>query len=73
MSKTIIDLCSDSLCMNEATHTMISPFPGYRTKMCDDHHSQVLAAAAKAGLSQDEISKLDIQPIAPQGTGRDAV
>jgi hypothetical protein len=67
MSKpiTVIDLCSDPLCGNEATHTMISRVPGHRTKVCANHLAQVQTAAEKAGLGE-RVKLLDIRPIEMQ-------
>lgn len=60
---TIVDLCADPLCMGEATHDMISRVPGHRTKLCEKHRQQVLAAAKKAGFGPEKIATLDIRPL----------
>jgi hypothetical protein len=57
----VIDLCADPLCPNEAEFTMISRVPGHRTKMCAEHRDRVLAAATKAGFSEEKLALLDIQ------------
>jgi len=59
----VTDLCADPLCSGEATHDMISRVPGHRTKICEKHRQQVLAAAKKAGFGDDKIALLDIRPL----------
>jgi hypothetical protein len=58
----VIDLCSESLCMNNATQLAQPPgFPGLRVPLCDKHVGMFVRKAASKGIKLEELGLTPIE------------